>query len=91
MDERTLKRLAITVIVAIAIIMLAKSMLTRTYSSLNKLNAAKKPAAHSAVVIQVTQLPGPPAASAVPADAVSAVADTSTQERQLPVLQPGQQ
>ena len=48
MDETKLKRLAITLIVAIAIIMLAKFLLTRTYSNLNKARAAKQ----SAVIVQ---------------------------------------
>lgn len=44
MDERSLKKLVITLLVAIAVIMLAKSMLTKTYTNLNKATAAKKQA-----------------------------------------------
>ena len=44
MDERTIKRLLVTLLVAIAIIMLAKFMLTKTYSNLNKAAAVKNQA-----------------------------------------------
>ncbi len=42
MDERAIKKLAITLIIAIAIIMLFKFMLTRTYSNLNKVQASSQ-------------------------------------------------
>ncbi|HEY6094252.1 MAG TPA: hypothetical protein VIU93_04790 [Gallionellaceae bacterium] len=45
MDERSLKRLLITLAVAIGIILLAKFMLTRTYTNLNKAAAARQQAA----------------------------------------------
>jgi collagenase-like PrtC family protease len=48
MDERVIKRLVVTLIVAIAIILLAKSMLRKTYTNLNKATEIRK----QAVIVQ---------------------------------------
>lgn len=73
MDERKLKRLVITVLIAIVIIILAKFMLTRTYADLNKAAAARKPAAllPAASVVPVVE----PAIEAPASAPVSAVED----------------
>ncbi|HEU0186752.1 MAG TPA: hypothetical protein VFR06_02540 [Gallionellaceae bacterium] len=42
MDERTLKRLIVITVAAIAIVLLAKFMLTKTVSGLSKAAAARK-------------------------------------------------
>lgn len=85
MDERTLKRLLITLVVAIAIIMLAKFMLTNTFSRLNQAAAHKKkalakPQAEPAVILSQTiiQPESAPASAVVdaglPASAVANIA-----------------
>ena len=88
MDERAIKKLAIILIVAIAIILLFKFMLTRSYSNLNKINAAKKP---HAVVIEISKTPGdvpanavltPPLVEPAPAEAASAVVSTPADSAQ---------
>lgn len=81
MDDRAIKKLVITVIVAIAIIMLFKYMLTRSYSNLNKISSARKPP--QAVLLNVTRLPDAPAASpisAVPASVGPAPAEPASIE-----------
>ena len=50
MDERTIKRLVIKLLVAISIIMLAKFMMTKSYTNLNNAVVVKK---------QTTVLPPP--------------------------------
>lgn len=60
MDERTQKRLLIIVAVSIALIFLIRWGLTRTYTTLNEVAAAKKQAEKPAVTQQV---PTPPSES----------------------------
>ena len=81
MDERALKRLLITLAVAIAIILLAKFLLTHTFTRLNQASASKKQVQAAPVMIlsQTVILPESAPASAVveaglPASAVENVA-----------------
>lgn len=76
MDERAIKRLLVTLAVAIAIIMVAKFMLTKayTYTRLNKAAAEKKLAA-------ARQVASPPAVSPPPValpEAAPAIAEPVT-------------
>ncbi|MGV8934678.1 MAG: hypothetical protein ACOH1I_08645 [Gallionellaceae bacterium] len=69
MDERAIKRLVVTLIVAIGIILLAKSMLRKTYINLNKATEIRK----QAVVVQpplVIQTLDTPAVDLAPASGV---------------------
>lgn len=69
MDERTLKRLAVIVAASIAMILLAKWGLTKTYTTLNEAAAAKKQVSKPAVTQQAPALPeeaGAPEAPAAP-------------------------
>lgn len=70
MDDNRIKRLAITLAVAIAIILLAKYMLTKTYSNLNKVAAIKKP-----VVIYKQTLPASAPAAATDMQTVPATSN----------------
>ena len=73
MDDAKLKRLVIILIVSIAIILLFKYMLTKSYSILN---AAKKPESKNPIpAVQVLQDVTQPAASAT--IAASAVVDSA--------------
>ena len=82
MNERTIKRLLVTLAVAIAIIMLAKFMLTRTVISLNqaaeyKKQSARQHAAQAAVSAPADSLPAVLGASAAEAAPVSTVEDNT--------------
>ena len=73
MDERAIKRIVITLLVAIAIIMLAKFMLTKTYTNLNKAADVKKQSA----IQQQTPTPSDEATTIEMPVTVSSVEDIS--------------
>ena len=73
MDERAIKRIVITLLVAIAIIMLAKFMLTKTYTNLNKAADVKK----QSVIQQQTPTPSDEATTIEMPVTVSSVEDIS--------------
>ena len=68
MDDAKIKRLVITLCVAIAIIMLAKWMLTKTYTNINKAQASKK----TAITTPQSTAPPVPAAASPLSDADAA-------------------
>ena len=76
MDERTIKRLVVTLIVAIGIILLAKSMLSKTYTNLNKAAEIRK---HTVVVQPpvVIQTNETPAVELAPASVVETTATSA--------------
>ncbi len=79
MDERAIKRLVVTLIVAIAIIMLAKYMLRKTYTNLNKATEVRK---HTVVVqppilIQTVDTPAAELASASGVETTAASAPSA--------------
>ena len=73
MDERAIKRIVITLLVAIAIIMLAKFMLTKTYTNLNKAADVTK----QSVIQQQTPTPSDEATTIEMPVNVSSVEDIS--------------
>lgn len=77
MDKHALKRLAITLIVAIAIILLAKFMLTKTYVNLNKAAATKKQANIVQPPVIIQSLDSPAVSSVKPTDVIDISASSS--------------
>jgi hypothetical protein len=74
MDERAIKRLVVTLIVAIAIIMLAKFMLTKTFTNLNRAAAIKKQAVNVRPPVNVQAVEAPAASAVIEASGVDAPA-----------------